>query len=63
MFEIQKMTQGPTLFAPEHHEVLPENVNIERLATKAKSIVQQSSGMGRMLDSPGADSTVMQQTC
>jgi hypothetical protein len=33
MFELRKMAgdAGPTLFAPAHHEVLPENVNLERL--------------------------------
>ena len=31
LFELRKCTEGPTLFAPEHHEVLPENVNIDRL--------------------------------
>jgi hypothetical protein len=29
--EVRKRTEGPTLFMPEHHEVLPENVNIDRL--------------------------------
>src|SRR5207248_3886584 len=29
--EARKLTQGPTLFAPAHHEVLPENVNLHRL--------------------------------
>jgi hypothetical protein len=33
MFELRKMAgdAGPTLFAPAHHEVLPENVNLDRL--------------------------------
>jgi hypothetical protein len=31
MFELRKMTEGPTLFAPKHHEVLPEDVNLDRL--------------------------------
>jgi hypothetical protein len=33
MFELRKMSgsDGPSLFAPAHHEVLPENVNLERL--------------------------------
>jgi hypothetical protein len=31
MFELRKFTEGPTLFAPVHHEVLPEDVNIDRL--------------------------------
>ena len=31
MTELRRMTEGPTLFAPEHHEVLPEDVNVDRL--------------------------------
>jgi hypothetical protein len=31
MFELRRMTEGPTLFAPAHHEVLPEDVNVDRL--------------------------------
>ncbi len=31
LFEAKRFTDGPTLFAPNHHEVLPEDVNIERL--------------------------------
>jgi len=33
MFELRKLAGdgGPTLFAPAHHEVLPENVNLDRL--------------------------------
>jgi len=29
--EVRRMTEGPTLFAPRHHAVLPEDVNAERL--------------------------------
>jgi hypothetical protein len=31
MDELRKFTEGPTLFAPVHHEVLPEDVNVDRL--------------------------------
>jgi hypothetical protein len=35
--EARKLTQGPTLFAPAHHEVLPENVNLDRLEKIVRS--------------------------
>jgi hypothetical protein len=38
MFELRRMTEGPTLFAPTHHEVLPEDVNVDRL----EKIVRQT---------------------
>src|SRR2546423_15103929 len=28
MEEVRRMTQGATLFAPEHHAVLPQDVNL-----------------------------------
>ena len=31
MFELRRLTEGPTLFAPTHHEVLPADVNVDRL--------------------------------
>jgi hypothetical protein len=31
MAELRRLTDGPTLFAPTHHEVLPQDVNVERL--------------------------------
>ena len=31
IFELRKFTEGPTLFAPAHHEVLPADVNVDRL--------------------------------
>jgi hypothetical protein len=31
LFEVRKRTEGPTLFAPAHHEVLPADVNVDRL--------------------------------
>jgi uncharacterized protein len=38
MFELRRMTEGPTLFAPVHHDVLPEDVNVDRL----EKIVRQT---------------------
>jgi hypothetical protein len=38
MFELRRMTEGPTLFAPTHHEVLPDDVNVDRL----EKIVRQT---------------------
>jgi hypothetical protein len=37
LFEAKRFTDGPTLFAPTHHEVLPEDVNIERLEKVLRS--------------------------
>jgi hypothetical protein len=37
LFEARRFTDGPTLFAPNHHEVLPEDVNIERLEKVIRS--------------------------
>jgi hypothetical protein len=31
MYELRRVTDGPTLFAPEHHAVLPADVNPDRL--------------------------------
>jgi len=31
LFELRRLTGGPTLFAPEHHRVLPSDVNLDRL--------------------------------
>jgi hypothetical protein len=42
LFELRKCTEGPTLFAPEHHEVLPENVNIDRLERIVRSAHEQN---------------------
>jgi hypothetical protein len=35
--EARKMTEGPTLFAPAHHEVLPADVNLDRLEKIVRS--------------------------
>jgi hypothetical protein len=31
LYEVRKMTEGPSLFAPAHHAVLPGDVNVDRL--------------------------------
>ncbi len=41
MYELRRFTDGPTLFAPAHHEVLPENVNIERLEPVIRAVHEQ----------------------
>jgi hypothetical protein len=42
MFELRKLTAGPTLFAPEHHEVLPQDVNVERLEKIVRSAHEEN---------------------
>jgi hypothetical protein len=37
LFEARKLTEGPTLFAPTHHQVLPEDVNLDRLERVVRS--------------------------
>jgi hypothetical protein len=37
LFELRKFTEGPTLFAPAHHEVLPADVNVDRLEKIVRS--------------------------
>jgi hypothetical protein len=37
LFELRKFTDGPTLFAPAHHEVLPADVNVDRLEKIVRS--------------------------
>jgi hypothetical protein len=37
MYEVRKLTEGPTLFAPAHHQVLPADVNVERLERIVKT--------------------------
>ena len=31
LYEVRKLTEGPSLFAPGHHAVLPSDVNVDRL--------------------------------
>jgi hypothetical protein len=40
--ELRRVTEGPTLFTPEHHEVLPENVNVDRLEKVVRSAHEQN---------------------
>jgi hypothetical protein len=37
LYEVRKMTEGPSLFAPAHHAVLPSDVNADRLARIVRS--------------------------
>ncbi|MBL8819168.1 MAG: DUF763 domain-containing protein [Planctomyces sp.] len=39
--EIQLMTEGPSLFAPRHHQVLPRNINRARLKQLIPAIHEQ----------------------
>jgi hypothetical protein len=41
MYEVRRLTDGPTLFAPLQHEVLPENVNIHRLEPVIRAVHEQ----------------------
>jgi uncharacterized protein len=41
MFEVKKLTEGPTLFAPTHHEVLPQDVNVDRLERVMRDVHEQ----------------------
>ena len=38
IFEARRMTDGPTLFAPAHHEVRPCNVNLDRLERVVRAV-------------------------
>jgi hypothetical protein len=42
--ELRRVTEGPTLFAPEHHEVLPQDVNVARLEKVMRSAHEQHPG-------------------
>ncbi len=44
MFELRKFTEGPTLFAPVHHEVLPEDVNVDRLEKIVRQTHEEQPG-------------------
>jgi uncharacterized protein len=52
--EVRRLTAGPTLFAPEHHEVLPENVNVDRLEKVIRSAhEEQPADFTTLLGSKG----------
>ena len=54
MYEVRRMTDGPTLFAPLQHEVLPENVNIDRLEPVIRAAhEQQPSDFTALLGAKG----------
>lgn len=38
MYEVKRLTEGPTLFAPDHHPVLPSDVNVERLERVVRQV-------------------------
>ena len=42
IYEIKKLTEGPTLFAPAHHAVLPTDVNLDRLERIVRSAHEQN---------------------
>jgi hypothetical protein len=44
MTEVRRMTEGPTLFAPEHHAVMPEDVNVERLERIVRRAHEENPG-------------------
>lgn len=39
--EIARLTEGPTLFAPNHHRVLPEDVNVKQLRRVLRTAHEQ----------------------
>lgn len=44
MYEVRKMTEGPTLFGPAHHAVLPVDVNVDRLEKIVRSAHERNPG-------------------
>jgi hypothetical protein len=42
--EVRRMTEGPTLFAPKHHEVLSEDVNVQRLEKIVRGAHERAPG-------------------
>jgi hypothetical protein len=44
MGEVRRMTAGPTLFAPDNHAVLPEDVNVERLERVVREVHERHPG-------------------
>jgi hypothetical protein len=54
LFEVRKMTEGPTLFAPAHHEVLPQDVNVDRLERVVRQVhEEQPADFTSLLGSAG----------
>jgi hypothetical protein len=41
MYELRKLTEGPTLFAPAHHQVLPQDVNVDQLEPILRAAYEQ----------------------
>lgn len=54
IFELRRRAEGPTLFAPAHHEVLPSDVNIDRLEPVIRAAhEQQPSDFAALLGAKG----------
>ena len=47
MYEVRKLTDGPTLFAPDHHAVLSNDINPERLERRTKGMARVGRVIGR----------------
>jgi hypothetical protein len=44
MDEVRRLTEGPTLFAPAHHAVLPADVNLDRLGRIVRRAHEEEPG-------------------
>src|SRR5688500_487151 len=44
MYEARKLAEGPSLFAPAHHALLPQDANLERLDKIARAAHEQNPG-------------------
>lgn len=54
MEELRRFTDGPTLFAPEHHEVLPSDVNVDRLEKIVRDVHERNpADFATLLGAPG----------
>jgi hypothetical protein len=54
IYEARRFTDGPTLFAPAHHEVLPQDVNVDRLERVMRDVHEsQPRDFTTLLGSPG----------
>lgn len=54
MDEVRRMTEGPTLFAPNHHAVLDSDVNVERLEKVVREVHERNPrDFVTLLGSPG----------
>jgi hypothetical protein len=54
MYEARKMTEGPSLFAPAHHALLPEDANLDRLERIVRGAHERNpADFATLLGSPG----------